>query len=106
MPGCWRKLADMLTSPGKMALTSAASGCCSRRSKSRRTGVPEEGRLAQRDYLRKAASAEPDPGWLCTHCRTPLLRWLPVCPACGTAGTVRWVAAETQPVLESSEVVA
>jgi HemY protein len=68
-------------------------------------GSTEEGRLAQRDYLRKAASAEPDPGWLCTHCRTPLLRWLPVCPACGTVGTVRWVAAETQPVLESSEVV-
>ncbi len=63
-------------------------------------GETEEGRLAQREALRRAASAEPDPGWLCTHCRTPLMRWMAVCPACGTAGSVRWVASETRPALE------
>ena len=51
-------------------------------------GDTEEGRLAQRDALRRAASADPDPGWLCTHCHTPQPRWTAVCPTCGTAGTI------------------
>ena len=53
-------------------------------------GETEEGRIAQRDALRKAANADPDPAWRCRHCGTVFLRWQPACPSCHTAGEIRW----------------
>jgi HemY protein len=53
-------------------------------------GDTEAGRLAQRDALRRAASANPDPGWLCTACHTPAAAWRPACPACLAPGTLTW----------------
>jgi HemY protein len=53
-------------------------------------GDTEDGREAQRDALRQAASAEPDPTWRCETCGTVQPGWLPACPACHTAGRIRW----------------
>jgi HemY protein len=55
-------------------------------------GETEEGRAAQRDALRAAAAAEPDPAWRCGACGTVHEGWMPVCPACGTAGRIAWSA--------------
>lgn len=56
-------------------------------------GDTEEGRRAQRDALRQAASADPDEGWRCTACHTPHAEWHPACPTCGTPGSLAWAAA-------------
>jgi HemY protein len=61
-------------------------------------GDTEIGRLAQRDALRKAAEALPDDGWRCSHCHTPQPRWQAACPACGTAGSIRWASSVVAPV--------
>jgi HemY protein len=64
---------------------------------------PEAGAVAQRDALRHATAAEPDPIWRCTACLTPQPEWHPVCPACGKTATLRWssvqTAAPTTPIL-------
>jgi HemY protein len=53
-------------------------------------GDTEAGRLAQRDALRRAASAEPDPGWRCGTCHTPQAAWRAACPVCMTPGSLSW----------------
>lgn len=55
-------------------------------------GDTEAGRLAQRDALRRAATAEPDPRWQCTNCHTDHSAWHPKCDACGSVGTVQWLS--------------
>jgi HemY protein len=55
-------------------------------------GDTEAGRLAQRDALRQAATADPDPHWQCTNCRTDHAAWNPKCDACGSVGTVKWIS--------------
>lgn len=54
-------------------------------------GDTEVGRLAQRDALRRAASADPDPHWQCSHCHADSAVWQPKCASCGNVGTVQWV---------------
>ena len=44
----------------------------------------------QREALRHAASADPDPVWRCTACRTVCAEWHPSCPNCFTVGSLRW----------------
>lgn len=51
---------------------------------------------ATREALREAATAEPDPEWRCTACGTVQPEWRPVCPACGTAGSLAWSDASAQ----------
>lgn len=53
-------------------------------------GDSEEGRQAQRDALRRAAAADPDPDWRCSRCRSDHAAWSPKCPSCGAVGTLRW----------------
>jgi HemY protein len=53
-------------------------------------GETEAGRLAQRDALRRAATAEPDPVWRCDACHTAHASWHPSCPDCFTIGSLRW----------------
>jgi HemY protein len=53
-------------------------------------GGTEAGRAAQRDALREAAAASPDPGWTCAQCGTALPAWQPACPACHTPGGITW----------------
>jgi HemY protein len=53
-------------------------------------GDTEAGRLAQRDALRQAATADPDPQWRCTACHTVHASWHPTCPDCSTVGSLRW----------------
>jgi len=55
-------------------------------------GDTEVGRLAQRDALRRAASADPDPHWQCSHCHADNRAWQPKCESCGNIGTVQWVS--------------
>ena len=55
-------------------------------------GATEEGRLAQRDALLRAATADPDPEWRCAVCHTPQPSWRPACPACQAPGSLIWVA--------------
>lgn len=53
-------------------------------------GDTEAGRLAQREALRKAAVADPDPEWRCSVCHTPQAAWRPACPVCLTPGGLVW----------------
>lgn len=53
-------------------------------------GDTEAGRQAQRDALRRAANADPDPEWRCTNCNTPQPTWSAACPVCATPGGLRW----------------
>ena len=50
----------------------------------------EDDPTAARDALREAATAAPDPEWRCTVCGTAQPAWEPVCPACGSAGSLTW----------------
>jgi len=63
----------------------------------------EAARMAQRDAMRLAATAEPDPVWRCTACGTPQTAWHPICPACGKTATLRW---STAPVSVSTAMTA
>ena len=45
---------------------------------------------AHRDALRRAATADPDPAWVCDSCGVTHAAWSPACPNCHAAGTVRW----------------
>ena len=53
-------------------------------------GDTEQGRIAQRDALRQATRADADPAWRCETCGTVYPAWRPDCPACHTAGRIRW----------------
>ena len=53
-------------------------------------GDTEAGRTAQRDALRRAAGADPDPGWRCVACHSPQPAWHPACPVCLTPGSLTW----------------
>jgi HemY protein len=55
-------------------------------------GDTEAGRLAQRDALRRATTAEPDPHWQCASCHTDHAAWHPKCSTCGSVGTVQWMS--------------
>jgi HemY protein len=65
-------------------------------------GDTEAGRLAQRDALRHAATADPDPQWRCTACHTTHADWHPTCPDCFTVGSLRWTTGPvTAPVVQA-----
>jgi len=53
-------------------------------------GDSEASRAAQRDALRRAASADADPEWRCSECHATAPAWAPACPSCGAAGSLRW----------------
>jgi len=55
-------------------------------------GDTEAGRAAQREALRRAAMAEPDPQWRCTVCHVPSTAWHAACPNCGSPGGLQWSA--------------
>jgi HemY protein len=55
-------------------------------------GNTEAGRAAQREALRRAAAADPDPQWRCTVCHVPATAWRPACPNCGSPGGLQWHA--------------
>jgi len=50
----------------------------------------ESNDAAQKDALRGAASAAPDPEWRCEQCGTTHAAWSPACPVCHTVGRVKW----------------
>ena len=53
-------------------------------------GDTEAGRMAQRDALRRAASADPDPEWRCAACHTSQAVWRAACPVCLAPGSLSW----------------
>jgi HemY protein len=53
-------------------------------------GDTEAGRLAQREALRRAATAEPDPAWRCNVCHAVHSSWHPTCPDCFNVGSLHW----------------
>lgn len=53
-------------------------------------GDTEAGRIAQRDALRLAAAADPDPHWQCSNCFAGHAIWRPKCSVCESIGTIRW----------------
>jgi HemY protein len=55
-------------------------------------GNTEAGRAAQREALRRAAVADPDPQWHCTVCHVPSTAWHPACANCGSPGGLQWQA--------------
>ncbi len=54
-------------------------------------GDTEAGRLAQREALRQATVADPDPHWQCATCHTDHASWRPKCDVCGGVATIQWV---------------
>ena len=58
-------------------------------------GGTEEGRLAQRDALRRATEADADPEWRCTACHEPHPAWHAACASCGAPGSLRWLPGKT-----------
>jgi HemY protein len=62
-------------------------------------GDTEAGRLAQRDALRHAANADPDPVWRCSACHTAHATWHPSCPDCFTVGSLGWSTAPAAPLV-------
>lgn len=69
-------------------------------------GDTEEGRLAQREALRQAATADADPHWACGNCRSEQSGWHPKCSVCGSVGTLQWVTSSVAPVMTSARVPA
>jgi len=65
-------------------------------------GDSEAGRLAQRDALRHAATADPDPVWRCSACHMSHAAWHPACPDCFTVGSLRWT---TEPVTDQPRIL-
>jgi HemY protein len=59
-------------------------------------GDTEVHRMAQRDALRRAATADPDPAWRCDACHTAHGSWHPSCPDCFTVGSLRWTAVQVE----------
>jgi HemY protein len=57
----------------------------------RERGDTEAGRFAQRDALRRAATAESDPHWQCTNCHADHSIWHPKCDICASVGSMRWL---------------
>lgn len=55
-------------------------------------GDTETGRAAQREALRRAATADPDPQWHCSVCHVSSPAWRAACPNCGSPGGLQWSA--------------
>ena len=53
----------------------------------------------QREALRHAATAEPDPQWVCSACHTSHAAWAANCPDCFTVGSLRWGTGSPAPPL-------
>lgn len=53
-------------------------------------GDTEAGQTAQREALRRATLASPDPAWRCDNCGAEHVHWLAACPACHAAGRINW----------------
>jgi HemY protein len=45
---------------------------------------------AARRWLTKAATADPDPAWLCSSCGAAWTRWDPICGRCGELAALEW----------------
>ena len=63
-------------------------------------GETEEGRAAQRNALRAASAADPDPAWRCTSCGSQQATWRAACPVCGTGGSLVWTGSQGRPGTE------
>jgi HemY protein len=46
--------------------------------------------VAARQWLSRAAEAEPDPAWVCRRCAAPAPEWRPLCPSCEAFDGLSW----------------
>lgn len=46
--------------------------------------------VAARQWLARAAEADPDPAWVCRRCATTAALWRPLCPSCETFDGLAW----------------
>jgi HemY protein len=53
-------------------------------------GTEETHRDRQREALKAAAAADPDPAWCCESCGAVHNQWHAACPVCHKAGRIRW----------------
>ncbi len=49
---------------------------------------------AAREWLVRAATAEPDPAWVCGSCGAAWAHWSPRCQRCGELGALSWAVPE------------
>ena len=50
----------------------------------------ENGEAAGNEWLRRAVTAAPEPGWLCGKCGAISPQWTPHCGACGSFDSLSW----------------
>ncbi|HTI80456.1 MAG TPA: heme biosynthesis HemY N-terminal domain-containing protein [Acetobacteraceae bacterium] len=69
--------------------------------------IDEAEGIDQRESLRHATTAEPDPTWRCGACHTAHAEWHPACPDCFTVGSLRWSAGgpTAAPILQAPAAV-
>ena len=48
--------------------------------------------VAARQWLSRAAEAEPDPAWVCRHCAASAPVWHPLCPSCEAFDGLIWAS--------------
>jgi len=48
--------------------------------------------VAARQWLARAAEAEPDPAWVCRRCAAPAAEWHPLCPSCEAFDGLTWTS--------------
>lgn len=46
--------------------------------------------VAARQWLARAAEADPDPAWVCRHCAATAPLWRPLCPVCESFDGLAW----------------
>jgi len=64
----------------------------------------EHGNIAEsRHWLERAATAEPDPAWVCDNCGSVAGRWVARCDNCGGFDTMAWRQPPHAPALPARE---
>ena len=61
---------------------------------------------AVRRWLERAASAPPDPAWICRECAAVAAEWHGTCPACGAFDALEWKAPPAPRALAPAEAPA
>ncbi|PZP43489.1 MAG: heme biosynthesis protein HemY, partial [Azospirillum brasilense] len=68
-------------------------------------GDTPAGRAGEAKWLRAAATAAPEPRWVCGQCGQEHEAWAPVCDHCGTTGRIGWTAPYQRPPVPRAEKV-
>jgi len=61
---------------------------------------------AVRSWLVRAASAAPDPAWICADCGAAHINWTPLCSRCDALGALGWRIPQHATALPKPEMAA